>query len=92
MVVNISKTKYIIFRPKGMQIDLQGKEVLFNNNEIGQPDLPEQIFKWERCHNANPDKEHRTYKLLGVIFDQTSFPFTKISTKSLQKYPNTILS
>ena len=70
MAVNISKTKFMIFRPKGLQLQLQGKTVVFNNNEIGQPDSPELIFPLERCHNENPAKEHRTYKLLGVYFDE----------------------
>ena len=70
MAVNISKTKYMIFRPKGQQLNLQGKTVVYNNNEVGQPDSPEQIFELERCFNDNPAKEHRTYKLLGVYFDE----------------------
>ena len=70
MAVNISKTKYMIFRPKGQQLNLQGKTVIYNNNEIGQPDSPELIFELERCFNDNPVKEHRTYKLLGVYFDE----------------------
>ena len=70
MAVNVSKTKYMIFRPRGVQIDLQGKEIIFNNNEIGQPNTPERIFKLERCYNDNPNKDHITYKLLGVLFDE----------------------
>ena len=35
MAVDISKTKFMKFRPKGLQLHLQGKTVVFNNNEIG---------------------------------------------------------
>ena len=36
MAVNVSKTKYIIFRPKGLKIsvDLDNNGVIFNSNEI----------------------------------------------------------
>ena len=37
MSVNVSKTKYIIFRTKGKKIDVNVEKVVFNNNEIGQP-------------------------------------------------------
>jgi len=70
MAVNISKTKYMIFRPRGSVVDLQGKNVLFNNNEIGKPINENLISKLERCYNDHPDKDHRTYKLLGVLFDE----------------------
>lgn len=43
---------------------------MYNNNEIGQIEKPENIFELERCYNENPNKDHRTYKLLGVTFDE----------------------
>ena len=42
MAVNVSKTQYIIFRPKGAKInvDLENNAIVYNSNEIGKtPDL-----------------------------------------------------
>ena len=57
MSVNISKTKYILFRPRGQKIplNLEDKGVLYNSNEIGQPEDPSKIFKLGRIHNEHPD-------------------------------------
>ena len=72
MSVNVSKTKYIIFRPRGqnIQINLEENGVLFNSNEIGQPDDANRIFKLGRIHNDHPDKNERTYKFLGIHLDE----------------------
>ena len=72
MSVNGSKTKYIIFRPRGQKITLNLDEnvILFNSNEIGQPDDPNKIFKLGRIYNDHPDKNERTYKFLGVHLDE----------------------
>jgi Reverse transcriptase (RNA-dependent DNA polymerase) len=69
MAVNVSKTKYIIFRSKGKKIENPG-QILFNNNEIGMPENPSLIFPLERVFNENPNPEHQTYKLLGCFFDE----------------------
>jgi hypothetical protein len=70
MAVNISKTKYIIFRPRGANIDLTNCEIVFNNNEIGQPYDPSKVTTLERIHNNNPVKANRSYKLLGLYLDE----------------------
>ena len=72
MSVNVSKTKYIIFRPRGQKITLNLDEngILFNSNEIGQPEDPNKIFKLGRIYNDHPDKNERTYKFLGVHLDE----------------------
>ena len=72
MSVNVSKTKYILFRPRGQKIQLNLEEngILFNSNEIGQPVNPSKIFKLGRIHNDHPDKNERTYKFLGVYLDE----------------------
>ena len=68
MAVNVSKTKYILFRPKGtrIDIDLDKHGVVYNSNEIGMPDNPKNIFKLGRIYNDNPDKNDRSYKFLGI--------------------------
>ena len=67
MAVNATKTKYIIFRTQGKRINPLDCVVLFNNNELNQPDDPEQIFQIERIHNEG---ETKNFKLLGVLFDE----------------------
>jgi len=71
MAVNISKTKYIIFHRKGKKINLNGLQILFNENEIGKENDPLRITPLERIFNEHPEKEGRTYKLLGVHLDET---------------------
>ena len=70
MAVNISKTKYVIFRTKGKKIDDNISPVTFNNNEMGVQNDPKNIFMLERVYTDNPEQEHRFYKLLGVYLDK----------------------
>jgi hypothetical protein len=69
MAVNISKTKYIIFRTKGKRI-VNPPPLVFNSNEIGKPEDPDLIVPLERIFSEHPDTEKRAYKLLGVFFDE----------------------
>ncbi len=69
MAVNISKTKYIIFRTKGKKI-LNPPKILFNTNELNTPEDPSLIFELERVFSTHPNPIHREYKLLGVYFDE----------------------
>ena len=71
MAVNVSKTKYIIFKPTGKKIKLTDDEgIVYNENEIGQPQDPKKVTKLDRIYNDNPVKADRTYKLLGVYLDE----------------------
>ena len=72
MAVNISKTKYIIFRPRGQRIgvDLDNQGIVYNDNELGQPCDPTKINKLGRVHNDNTDIKERTYKFLGIYLDE----------------------
>ena len=70
MAVNVSKTKYIIFRTRGKTIDSNIDDILFNNNEIGTVNDVSNIFKLERVYSDNPNIDSRNYKLLGVFFDE----------------------
>ena len=91
MAVNISKTKYIIFRPRGTKIhvNLDTDGVKYNDNEIGLRQDPTRISKLDRIHNDNTDKNDRTYKFLGVYLDEyLSFDYhcshicTKLATSN----------
>lgn len=70
MVVNTSKTKYIIFRTRGKPINIDTPPVLFNSNEIGTVENPNEIFPLDRVFLGNKNPENRTYKLLAVYFDE----------------------
>jgi hypothetical protein len=69
MAVNVGKTKFIIFHTKGKQIAENEVQIFYNDNEPGHND-PQLISEIERCHNKHPDINFRTYKLLGVYFDE----------------------
>jgi hypothetical protein len=70
MAVNISKTKYIIFHGRGKRVNMNGQNIVFNNNEIGKEEDPSLITPLERIYDAHPNKESRSYKLLGVHLDE----------------------
>ena len=46
MAVNISKTKFILFRPKGKKIDtgITDMPILFNNNDLNGPQEKKKYF------------------------------------------------
>ena len=71
MAVNVNKTKYIIFKPKGVKINIGDDEgIIYDENEIGQPIDPNKIKKLDRIYSDSPDLQNRTYKLLGVLLDE----------------------
>jgi hypothetical protein len=71
MAVNVNKTKYIIFKPKGKKIEIgPGEGVLYNNNDRDVPVDNNKIFELERVYDNNPNVHNRTYKLLGVLLDE----------------------
>jgi hypothetical protein len=70
MAINISKTKYIIFHGQGKKVNLNGLEVVFNNNEIGKEPCQNLITPLERIHNGHQNKNSRSFKLLGVLLDE----------------------
>ena len=72
MAVNVTKTKYIVFRPRGTKItiDLDKDGLVYNDNELGKPTDINKISKLGRIHNDNTDKTERQYKFLGVYIDE----------------------
>ena len=71
MAVNVSKTKYIIFKPKGVKINIdQVDGIVYDENEIGMPKIESKIAPLVRIHNENPDPCNHTYKLLGLYIDE----------------------
>jgi hypothetical protein len=75
MAVNISKTKFIIFHNRGKMVQMNDKQVVFDDNE---PNLanPSLITALERYHDNHLQPECRAYKLLGIYLDEhLSFNF-----------------
>jgi hypothetical protein len=67
MAINTAKTKYIVFRTRGKRIDPADCQLVYNDNEIGAPEDPNQIYPITRIYN---DGEEKSFKLLGVYFDE----------------------
>jgi hypothetical protein len=70
MAVNVKKTKFIIFHNKGKKLDLNGKKILFDDNEPGMPHDPAKISEIERIRTDHANKDMRAYKTLGIYFDE----------------------
>jgi Reverse transcriptase (RNA-dependent DNA polymerase) len=71
MAVNVSKTKYMIFKPKSKKITIEkGMGVFFNNNDINGPQDPNKIFELDRIYLDNPNQSERSFKLLGLYLDE----------------------
>ena len=64
--LNASKTKIMIFHPKGKIIP--EARFFFNNNDFDVPDDPELIYPIERIHNNSAPCP--AYKILGVYIDE----------------------
>jgi hypothetical protein len=70
LVVNISKTKYIIFKSKNKKIPANLPDVLYDENEPNKPYSLDKSTALERIHNNHTDQNKRAYKLLGVYLDE----------------------
>jgi hypothetical protein len=71
MAVNVSKTKFVIFKPKGKKVELNDDQgIFFNNNDLNVPQDPHKIYKLDRIYDNNPVPQNRSYKLLGVLLDE----------------------
>ena len=70
MAVNTNKTKYLIFHSNGKKINLGNKSIIFDSNDPDSPHDPGKISVLERIHTNHPDPSSRSYKLLGILFDE----------------------
>ena len=70
MAINVSKTKFILFRTRGKKVDLGELNVCLNTNEIGKNANPDLIYPLERVYTNHENPAMRSYKLLGVHFDE----------------------
>ena len=70
MAVNVNKTKFIIFHTRGKKVDLDGKKIIFDNNDPSSPFNTNLECELERIHNNHTDPSSRSYKLLGILLDE----------------------
>jgi hypothetical protein len=69
LAVNISKTKYMIFRMRGKKVE-NVPDVLYNENEPNQIQDDSLITVLERYHDNHQTPDCRAYKLLGIYLDE----------------------
>ncbi len=70
LAVNISKTKYIIFRMKSKQIGPNTPNIIYNENEPDQPQDDTLITALERYHDNHASADCKAYKYLGIYLDE----------------------
>jgi hypothetical protein len=49
---------------------MEGRELIFDCNPPDSPPNPSLISTLDRIHNNHPSPESRSYKLLGILFDE----------------------
>ncbi len=69
MAVNIGKTKFIIFHNKGKCTNMNGREIVYDDNEPFADD-PQLVVPLERYHKDHVRPECRAYKLLDIHLDE----------------------
>jgi hypothetical protein len=69
LVINVSKTKYMIFRTRNRNVNMQDRSIFidFNDNDVNRN--PDKIVTLERVHDSG-NSDNQTYKLLGILFDE----------------------
>jgi hypothetical protein len=74
LAVDISKTKYIIFRMKGKKLLNNMPSVIYNANEPGQQYDNSLITELDvtmiHCHDNHESPDCRSYKYLGIYLDE----------------------
>jgi hypothetical protein len=69
LMLNISKTKYMIFRTKNRAINMQNRNISIDFNDPNNTYDNDKVIDLQRVHN-NEGNDNQTYKLLGVLFDE----------------------
>jgi hypothetical protein len=69
MALNINKTKYIIFHVPSKKVD-KNEVLRLDLNIPDTPFDPNLILEIERIHNSHANPSLRSFKLLGIHFDE----------------------
>jgi hypothetical protein len=70
MAVNADTSNFIIFHLKGRRVDMEGKSLVFDNNDHDAPHDPSLVTILDCIHNNHTDKNSRSIKQLGVRLDE----------------------
>jgi len=70
LVVNVSKTKYVLFHTKQKRYNIDDCHVFYDNNDTDLPHDPLKITELGRISNLNPIMSERSYKYLGILIDE----------------------
>jgi hypothetical protein len=88
MAINVNKTKYIIFHVPSKKIDVV-PVLCFDNNLPGTPHDPSLVTQLERIHNTHENPSSRSFKLLGIHFDE-NLSFNANTTALISKLSRSI--
>jgi Reverse transcriptase (RNA-dependent DNA polymerase) len=69
LAINVSKTKFMIFRTKNRNYNPNDVDIFINFNEPNVNERPELKISLNRVAN-DCDPANQTYKILGVLFDE----------------------
>jgi len=88
MALNISKTKYIIFHVPAKKVD-NSLTLCIDTNLPNTPHKPELVTEIERIHNTHTNPNSRSFKLLGIYFDE-NLSFNHNTTALISKLSRAI--
>jgi Reverse transcriptase (RNA-dependent DNA polymerase) len=89
MAVNVLKTKYIIFKPKGIKLNLSDEDgIYYNDNEICVEQDPSKVTKLIRVSNDNPNPADRTFINFWGCYLTNTYLLTSIAATSTLKLHN----
>jgi hypothetical protein len=69
MVVNTKKTKYIIFHSKGKKVEMNGLNLIYDNEQGIEHD-PSKVSVLDRTGRMNAAPDLQSFRLLGVLLDE----------------------
>jgi hypothetical protein len=70
LAVNVSKTKYMIFRTNNKKLTDNIPDLIYDENEPNTQYNPALVSRLERYHDNHEKNECRAYKLLGIYLDE----------------------
>jgi len=83
MAINTAKTKFIVFRTRGKRINPADCNLIFNNNEIGQPEDPSLLFPiMSIMKELKKASSCWVYFLTGIFHLMSMYP------PFVEKFPN----
>ena len=88
MALNTNKTKYIFFHVPSKKVD-QNTTLCIDTNLPNTPYNPQLITEIERIHNNHTNPNSRSFKLLGIYFDE-NLSFNLNTTALISKLSRSI--